>query len=316
MNNGCRRQHGFTLVELLVVIAIIGVLIGLLLPAVQAARESARRMQCANNFKQIGIAMYNYENAYGLFPPGEVYKYKSSSDYYLGPSWSGMLLRYMEQTATYDQYDFSLGSYGIYQGKNELVGKSRIAAYCCPSDPQDELIGIGSSVNSSRYFPDGIVRWWKTNAAGIADTVSAWNPGSLLNLGPNSNGDGMLARQPIRVAEVVDGTTNTFFVGEVTGGGDGSKMGWFWAETAYVATAFGINGAGTIPGEGVFNRTGNDSLSSYHPGGCHFLMVDGSVHFVSQNTGQAILMALTTRNGDGLRHYAVPPTEVLVSGPP
>ena len=167
-----RRRGAFTLVELLVVITIIGILIALLLPAVQAAREAARRLQCANNFRQIGVAMHNYESAHGSFPTGEVY---SPSPVYLGPAWSASLLPYMEQTAAYEQYNFSLGSNGVYAEKNELVGKYRIAAYCCPADPQDELLCIGHSTNGTSNFPDGYVYWWKTNAGGVTDSLNAWD---------------------------------------------------------------------------------------------------------------------------------------------
>ena len=227
-----------------------------------------------------------------------------------------MLLPYMEQTAAYDQYNFSLGMYGIYAGKNELVGKNRIAAYCCPSDPQDEPITIGTSVNGTRYFPDGVIRWWKSNAAGVIDTVTAFGPGGNASNERNTNGDGMLmVGKPIRVADVADGTSNTLFVGEVTGGGPGSTNGRFWAEFNMSSTIFGINRAGSMPGDGVFNRFTNDGFSSYHPGGCHFLMADGSTQYVSENIDQHLLFALTTRNGAKLNH-ADGTDLVLVSGPP
>lgn len=312
MNPSRRPLHGFTLVELLVVITIIGILIALLLPAVQAAREAARRMQCANNFRQIGIAMHNHESALGSFPAGEVY---CALPTLLGPAWSGSLLPYMEQAAAYNQYEVPFTAMGIYQGKNELVGRNRIAAYCCPSDPQDELLKIGTSVNGTDNFPDGKIWWWKSNAAGITDSLNAWEPGSLLG-DPKENADGMLmAQKLIRVADVADGTSNTLFVGECTGGGPGSVKGWMWTEFSNFTTYYGINGPGTIPGSGTFSRTGNDSLSSYHPGGCQFLMVDSSVTFISQNIDQKLLTALTTRNGASIFSTGTP-DEVLASGPP
>ncbi len=125
----------------------------------------------------------------------------------------------------------------------------------------------------------------------------------------------LIALTPIRVADVADGTSNTLFVGEVTGGGPGSNSGRFWAEFALSSTIFGINRAGSMPGDGVFNRFTNDGFSSYHPGGCHFLMADGSTQYVSENVDQHLLFALTTRNGAKLNH-ADGTDLVLVSGPP
>ena len=110
--------------------------------------------------------MYNYESARGCFPVGELYIYNSSSSYYIGPAWGASLLPYMEGTTIYNQFNFSLGPSGIYAGKNELVGGCRVAAYCCPSDPQDELLDVGTSTGGT---PGGRVLWWKTDVAGVAD---------------------------------------------------------------------------------------------------------------------------------------------------
>ncbi len=301
--------RGFTLVELLVVITIIGILIALLLPAVQAAREAARRLQCSNNFKQIGLALHNYHSAHNCFPPGGIYV---DSPLYIGPSWCGLILPYMEQTQILGQYNFSLPppGWGVYAGTNELVGGNRIPAFCCPSDPQDELLPIGTSNGST---PGGSILWYNANVGGVTDSRSAWTDDLQAAL---IDGDGMLMNvKAIRIAEVADGTSNTLFVGEVTGGGSGSLRGWTWAGASLFSPYFGINGLGTIPGEGVFQPTGNDGFSSYHPGGCHFLMVDGSVHYISQNIAFNLLIALTTRDG-AKYHSTGTPDQVLVTGPP
>ncbi len=315
-------RRGFTLVELLVVITIIGILIALLLPAVQAAREAARRVQCANNFKQIGLAMHNYHSAHNCFPPGEIYThhaysypgYPNRPDYY-GPGWALLIMPYMEQIQIADKYDpsFPPSGWGVYAGDNVLLGKNRISVHCCPSDSQDELLGIGTDWNNPPRFPNRFIQWWKTNAGGVADSRSAWAE-DLQN--PILDGDGMLLNlKAIRVAEVTDGTSNTLFVGEVTGGGPGSGKGWAWISFTCFSFYYPINGPGTIPGEGVFYRTADDGFSSYHPGGCHFLMVDGSTQYISQNTDQHLLVALTTRNGAILNHTDTI-DQVLVSGPP
>ena len=283
-----RYRHGFTLVELLVVIAIIAILIALLLPAVQAAREAARRTQCANNFKQLGLALHNYHSAQGRFPPGAIYRHPSydpPGGYYNGAGWSVYILNYLEQGAAYELWDWSEDQ--VTYGTNSiLAGATRIPVFMCPSDPQDELVGT----------------WWNTNVAGIADKDTPWLDPCQMWVSDYSNppADGMLFNlRGIRVADVFDGTSNTLMVGEITGGEAGSQDGWIYVNGTLFSTAFGINGPGTIPGDGVWNRICDpgDSLSSYHPGGCHFLRADGSAHFTSENVDAETLAALTTRAG-------------------
>jgi hypothetical protein len=128
------------------------------------------------------------------------------------------------------------------------------------------------------------------------------------------NGDGMLMNiKAIRVADVTDGTSNTLFVGEVTGGGPGSKRGFEWIDGDIFTTHLGINGAGTLPGDGTYLRNTQEvGFSSYHPGGCIFVLVDSSVQFLSQIIDSDLLRSLTTRasiSSDNQR-------DILVSGPP
>ena len=301
-----RRRHGFTLVELLVVIAIIAILIALLLPAVQAAREAARRTQCSNQFKQVGLALHNYHSTHGLFPPGQNYldwrcpedvqSSLASGIFWNGGAWGIFILPYLEEAVLHDELDFAnAGTNGMYDCINVPVAQQRIAVYLCPSDPQDEPIRTGTN-----WCPDGHATWdfYMTNFGGVNDSRNSW---SWIWQCPKIYGDGALLNlRSLRIAEFFDGSSSTLFVGEVTGGAPGSGEGHRgWAQFNLFDTSLGINGPTTIPGEGAWSRmpSGERGFSSYHPGGCHFLRADGSVHFESENIDQVILRALTTRRG-------------------
>ncbi len=297
MPTSSRRTSAFTLVELLVVIAIIGVLVALLLPAVQAARDAARRTHCINNFKQVGLALQNYHSAQKTFPPGEQqfevpFCNPRGPAFYIGKGWSVSILPYMEQSAIDDAYrNNDPGPYQlVYSVNNINVGAKRVVEYICPSDPQDELIQVGTNPHTG-----GTIQWYKANVSGIADSRSAWtNNLQCIKI----NGNGMLMNlRAIRISRVTDGTSKTFMVGEVTGGKSGSKDGWVYVHFVIKSPFWGINGVGTIPGTGVYKRTGDDCFSSYHTGGCHFTFVDGSVQFIRDAIDAAVLEALCTRAG-------------------
>ena len=297
-----RYRHGFTLVELLVVIAIIAILIALLLPAVQAAREAARRTQCMNNFKQIGIALHNYHSARSKFPNGELYVHTAHNplglDQYYAKGWGVRILPYMEQLELANLYSVENGIFGVY-GPNQIdLGLNRIKHYLCPSDPQDELMWVGSNANTYTNHEIGIA-FYKTNVGGVADSITRWKPRAAdIYQCVVIDGDGMLMNIiPVRIRDVFDGTSNTLMVGELTGGEQGSHQGNHWVDWNIFSTIEGINGPGTIPGDGVYQNIEEFGFSSYHPGGCHFLRADGSVHFESENMDQVILSALTTRAG-------------------
>ena len=300
------RRSGFTLVELLVVIAIIAILIALLLPAVQAAREAARRAQCSNNFKQIGIALHNYHGAQNKFPMGELYVHNQWNplglEQYYAKGWGVRILPYIEQLQLSHEFTNENGIHGIY-GPNLIdLGLNRIQIFQCPSDHQDELIYVGSNANTYTNItvPGSNVgiAFYKTNAGGVIDTVTRWKAGDGVYQCHNINGDGMLVNiLPVRIRDVFDGTSNTLMVGEITGGESGSNEGQQWVHWNIFSTANGINGLGTIPGDGVYKNVQEFSFSSYHPGGCHFEMTDGSVHFISESIDSFVLAALTTRQG-------------------
>ena len=242
------QKRGFTLIELLVVIAIIAILVALLLPAVQQAREAARRSSCKNNLKQIGLALHNYHDIHRVFPPGAIGASNISG-------WA-FILPQIEQTAAYDLWDFSLSQ---SHGNNLAARIIPIDTYFCPSKPRPD--GNNSS----------------TNAYG--DYVFSSGSGNINN---GTDKQGMFNRNSkVKMRDVTDGTSNTFAVGEKETSHSSSinsfQYRWGWHGTRTTKT-HGIN----------FEITGtwNDDTANFgseHTGGAHFAFVDGSVHFLSEN---------------------------------
>ncbi|MBN2292962.1 MAG: DUF1559 domain-containing protein, partial [Pirellulales bacterium] len=275
------HYHGFTLVELLVVIAIIGILIALLLPAVQAAREAARRSQCANGFRQVGIAMHNYHSALGTFPTGINMWYPESAcsmppgvtSRYYGWGYGVFILPYIENDATYDRFDFSSWSYA--KPVNFKAGAATVNTYICPSSPQgSELVSCCSNIRNGSVEEEDL---GITNMAGVADSRN-W---SCDGAGPRPDADGILfQRSRIKVAEITDGTSTTLLVGECIGRGPGTHSGLFWATWDILDTHNGINfpirlkqDAAAWAAWSPWSVTYN-GFASHHPGGCHFTMAD------------------------------------------
>ena len=291
-----RNRHGFTLVELLVVIAIIAILVALLLPAVQAAREAARRMQCLNNLKQIGVALHNYHSSHGLFPMGDL----TYQGYYTAPpelgeyegaqvgwAWATHILPYMEEQQIYDELDINnVYSLEWKSDRNLELVKTDIKKYRCPTDPFVYRIGGPNSLMAP------------SNYVGVLDSRCKTHKCDWYYQDQNFSGDGMLFNfSGVKIRDVYDGTSNTFFVGEGTGDPP-SGLHFAWAHNCISSMANGINGPNTNPGDGgYFWSYGHDGFSSWHPGGAQFIMVDGSGHFVSENTDFHTLQALSTRAG-------------------
>ena len=292
----------FTLVELLVVITIIGILIALLLPAVQAAREAARRMQCTNNFKQAGLGLHNYHNAHGCFPPGffEARIDPEVPGYF---SWSVYLLPYIEQQAVYDMFDLGQypPTYYFFPDQNIRASSTQISAYLCPTDSQEPKF-----VSECGAL---------TNICAVADSsYEIMGSYTIIKRFPDE-ADGIFgANGCCKIADIKDGTSNTLMVGEVTGanGQATSYEGHPWSTGNLLGLRDGINGpftavGGTYPSWSPplysFYSTG---FASFHPGGCNFALADGSATFISENiesgdrpVGQppSLLSALATRNG-------------------
>jgi prepilin-type N-terminal cleavage/methylation domain-containing protein/prepilin-type processing-associated H-X9-DG protein len=312
MAKNSRSRPGFTLVELLVVIAIIGILVALLLPAVQAAREAARRMQCSNNLKQIGLGLHNYHDTMLTFPSGNIVRMSGSGVPPLrgdGWTWSARILPFIEQTALYEKVSMITGTDidGTTSPRQLLAGRdTRLTFYQCPSHPNT------GSINPSK---DG---YQLSTYNGVAGSV-CFNDDQLDDpTDPGYNGNGMFhMNSRIRMADVIDGTTNTFFVAEVqdelkgapnqnrmrgsdrkycfSGGGDSNPPTDVTEYLVGMESNDPIN-ANHRDASGYFNNNG-EYVGSYHPGGAQLLLVDGSVRFVSETINMTIYQALSTRAG-------------------
>jgi prepilin-type N-terminal cleavage/methylation domain-containing protein/prepilin-type processing-associated H-X9-DG protein len=305
---------GFTLVELLVVITIIGILIALLLPAVQTAREAARKIQCANNFKQVGVALHNHHTAKGAFPVGAYDMHRVTPSAIKIWSWSTYILPYMDQQAVYDTFDFNQPDYWTGDMNQRATG-TLIASYMCASDPQSgERVWISGSTPSPQAG--------MSDMCGVMDSTYAYETGFWPRLFPEVDSI-MGAVGTCKIDDIKDGTSCTLAVGEVTGQGQGTLVGDFWTADNLLSTKDGINGPFTVPG-GEYPTGGIGGLyltgfASYHPGGCNFVLADGSVAFLSQDIAQNILAALTTRDGpsaSNVSKYGVSSSEPIITGPP
>jgi prepilin-type N-terminal cleavage/methylation domain-containing protein/prepilin-type processing-associated H-X9-DG protein len=279
------RERGFTLIELLVVIAIIAVLIALLLPAVQNAREAARRAQCTNNLKQIGLATANYESAIGCFPPGVLpFVNPNSNGYDL--SVFVRLLPFMEQAPIWNAYNTSVDCATTAQ--NATVAGVGIATLWCPSDPNAQYsVNLAATYTYSGYTYN---YGWMYNPLPPGNW-SQYSTNYRMSAGPTdgNNTYGMFGDESpvvpgaITLASVTDGTSNTIAFTEAltANGGVGSPWNFNYALSVqeYFAPVFGA--PGTI------------YVTSYHPSGVNAAFADGSVHLLkySINTWPDPLLA-------------------------
>ncbi|WP_425395395.1 DUF1559 domain-containing protein [Aeoliella sp.] len=297
----------FTLVELLVVIAIIGILVALLLPAVQAAREAARRTQCQNHFKQVGLALHNYEGTHRELPYGQaanscVSGVGGGSITEARWAWGAQILPYMEDSSLHDLIDFKKNPHQQLDAIRTFVD-----VYLCPSDPQ------GRELVSFTNFIEGLQDAAKTNMDAIVDSTDH-KCGGISVKHSSEKPDGAFANfSSFKFRQFTDGLSNTLFVCEVTGAGEGTNSSHCWPILNSNDTAGGINGPNTIPGDGTWTYH-NNGPSSFHPGGCHFLMGDGSVQFLQESIEPGALGAMTSRNrGDNAETFT---PNIPVIGPP
>jgi prepilin-type N-terminal cleavage/methylation domain-containing protein len=306
------RRSGFTLVELLVVIAIIGVLVALLLPAVQAAREAARRSQCANNIKQIGLALHNHHDTFGTLPIGVRARW--------GQTWQWEILPYVEQQALYDVLIKPIDDNGWYGGTDERslrivqLAQTPVPTFICPSSPH---------VNPEPRSINGLANRATTNYLGCAGNDSEHDnrgAGGMTDSRGMFNavrctGSGSTARceRPgHRFADVIDGLSNTLMFAEAEYLVDASRGCDICDRYAF----FNFNadsGEGSDFSEqlgstyyppsprtrGIENNSEREvSYDSYHPGGLNAGLGDGSVRFISNTIDLELWRALGSRNGN------------------
>ena len=288
INKTVRLRLGFTLIELLVVIAIIGVLVGLLLPAIQQVRESARLLHCKNNLKQFGVAMHNYETARKHLPTGYEYEYSTNGNT-RGYSWGTLLLPLLEETATFDRIDFSKPLHDI---ANTVIRERHLAGFLCPTD-----------ITSF----DGYVEMGPERYA-MASYAANFGPPDLDVT--QEQRKGVFSRNSTtRLADITDGLSATLMLGERQNGpfrAAANKGNHFEYETAWSGAIRDQIDPRDDHGHMVLFQTGHTpnhpasddrDISASHSGLAVFLMCDGSVTPLSDSIDQTVYDAYGTRGG-------------------
>jgi prepilin-type N-terminal cleavage/methylation domain-containing protein/prepilin-type processing-associated H-X9-DG protein len=318
-----REVRGFTLIELLVVLAIIGVLVALLLPAVQAAREAARRVQCINNLKQIGIAIHSHQARREVMPPGFSLSNPWNDEITPGFGWAFFLLPDLEQTALYNAANLSL--FLTHESQQTVIATS-LSTFLCPSEGDlgpisaganapvimgGERMAVGQYVASAGYLD--LRAWYAPSSGGKRPDIRSVAIGS----------GAFYLDSKISTRDILDGSSQTFMIGErsravsdatwvgvpALGGDLCTKAGWptqtclssMFLALSRTGPAPDIFG-GDIPPAGTINTRGGgpDGFSSRHPGGSNFVLCDGSVRFVKESISHQVFVSLGSRAGGEL----------------
>jgi prepilin-type N-terminal cleavage/methylation domain-containing protein len=326
------RSTGFTLVELLVVIAIIGVLVALLLPAVQAAREAARRSSCSNKLRQLAIGLHNHHDTHNKLPPGAqgvVYPQPNppgnTTTGITGTSWIVFTLPFFEQQPLYDKYRFDLSHFTTENGGT--VGSVVVPTLYCPSGPDPKkyvdpnagvagnpsthyygVMGPGGATDNFQLLIGGTTYQYRYGSSGAN---GAWSYHGMLSHYQDI-GSSISQFRVVRFSDVTDGTTNTLMLGEIsltlpvnmpgtTTAQPNQYRSWIRGNT----TSTGANGSGTTknvryPINSTFYNGSNNfneiSFGSHHPGGAQFALGDASVRFISQTIDLLIYQASASMN--------------------
>jgi prepilin-type N-terminal cleavage/methylation domain-containing protein/prepilin-type processing-associated H-X9-DG protein len=357
-----QTRSGFTLIELLVVIAIIAVLIALLLPAVQSAREAARRTQCVNNLKQLGLALANYESTHGIYPYGMARENCGPNcaffpnGYFVGSSIFVRMLPYLEQQALASAYNFSLIN---WTADNATVGATGLSVLWCPSDgaisglratfagwgwdgSTQTLVYTSYAGNMGTFCKVPITIASPAQHQAVLNQANglfyylgwpSWSPPAQPNpIAPQNPG----SVRPATLASITDGLSNTFALGEKAHGKFSQTPDVYFSidyyyDGAWVSGSFGDTLFTTLYPMNPFGRIGDDpngdffysfdaqednfaiAASSFHPGGCNFGFIDGSVRFIKETINT---WPYSPVNGAPTNVSYNPATGLFSAGPP
>jgi prepilin-type N-terminal cleavage/methylation domain-containing protein/prepilin-type processing-associated H-X9-DG protein len=284
-NTRPKRLGGFTLVELLVVVTIIAALVGLLLPAVQAARESARRSQCQNNLRQIGLALVAFEGREGAFPIGciecKTLPFAAPPKVQRFLSWNIHLLPELEHAALWHALDLSLPS---YKDPNRTAGATPIEVFLCPSTLEEQHTSAGGLWRGQAFTDYGGLYGVEGPGREAEQDAAQWLADPWLGV--------LVYEQAVAAKEVGDGLAYTAAVGEMLGRRQAE------CEWTNGHNVFAQDGESSINGHSPLDKQAGNGIGSPHPGGALLAFCDGHVEFVSEGLAQRALNALITRAGE------------------